>query len=187
MVNMYYALAYFPNIDTSLIDQFRRKYDPTVDLVEPHITILFPVPDIVGVESIIEHIKHVLATWSPFQIHIHGFHKSWDHCLFLTLEEGQNNIIKLNREIYTGILAQYRRTDIKYIPHISLGLFVKNVAEYNLKDPKQLELDKVKYEVALKEARALGLDFKCTLDKLHFVSITNDFSHIEKGQEFLLA
>jgi len=183
---MYYALVYFPNIDTSHINQFRRKYDPTVDLIEPHITILFPVLDTVSGKSMVEHINNVLETWSPFQIHIHGFHKSWDHWLFLTLEEGGINIIRLNREIYSGILAPYRRDDIKYIPHIGLGLFVKNGADYNLKNPQQLEFDEVKYEAALKEVKTLGLDFKCTLDKLQLVSIADDFSHIERGKEFLL-
>ncbi len=79
-----------------------------------------------------------------------------------------------------------RRNDIEFIPHIGLGLFVKNSADYIFKDPQQLEFDEVKYEVALKEAKALGLDFKCTLDKLHLVSIIDDFSHVEREKEFIL-
>lgn len=183
---MYYGLVYFPNIDSSHIDQFRIIFDPTYDLIEPHITILFPVPDTVGIESLVEHIKHVLENWVPFHIHIHGFHKSWDHWLFLTLEEGRDNVLRLNREIYTGILAPYRRDDIEYVPHIGLGLFVKDGADYNLKNPQKLEFDEVKYEIALKEAKALGLDYKCTFDTLHLVSITDDFSNVERGIEFPL-
>lgn len=183
---MYYALVHFPNIDTSNIDKFRRKYDPTIDLIEPHITVLFPVPDTVGEKALVEHINHVLEIWVPFHIHIQGFHKSWDYWLFLTMKEGGADVMRLNREIYTGILAPYRKNDIEFIPHIGLGLFVKNSADYNFRNPQQLEFDEVKYEVALKEAKALGLDFKCTLDKLHLVNITDDFLHVEREKEFLL-
>ena len=183
---MYYALVHFPDIDTSDIDKFRRKYDPTIDLIEPHITVLFPVPDTIGEKALVEHINHVLFSWKPFHIHIHGFHKSWDHWLFLTLEEGGTDVSRLNRDIYTEILAPYRRDDIEFIPHKGLGLFVKNGADYSLKDPQQLEFDEAKYEVALKEARALDLDFKCTLEKLHLVSLADDLSWVQREKEFLL-
>jgi 2'-5' RNA ligase len=36
---MSYALVHFPTIDTRQIDELRRKYDPQVDLIAPHITI----------------------------------------------------------------------------------------------------------------------------------------------------
>jgi hypothetical protein len=45
---MFYSLASFPQTDTSLIERFRRKYDPTADLIEAHLAVVFPVPDSIG-------------------------------------------------------------------------------------------------------------------------------------------
>ena len=42
---MFYALVHYPNIDTRRINEFRRKYDPHFDLIEPHITFVFLVPE----------------------------------------------------------------------------------------------------------------------------------------------
>ena len=184
---MYYALVQYPNIDTERIDQIRRKYDPTVDLIGPHVTIMFPVPESVGEGALVRHIEKVLKHRQPFQVRIHGFKKSWDHWLFLTLEEGNTNVINviaLYEEIYTGILAQYRRDDIEFIPHIGLGLFVKEGAQYDLKDPKQLDFDAQRYQQALLEAQALNLDFRCQVDKLHLVKLVDDFSSITPFEVF---
>jgi hypothetical protein len=41
---MFYALVHYPQIDPEFINDFRRKYDPHVDLIEPHITFVFLVP-----------------------------------------------------------------------------------------------------------------------------------------------
>jgi hypothetical protein len=184
---MYYGLVYYPKIDTNRINQIRRKYDPTFGLIAPHLAVLFPVPDDVSEEALVQHIESVLTSWKPFPIHIQGFCKSWDHWLFLTLQEGNDDVIKLNKAIYTRLLEPYRRNDIEFIPHISLGLFVMESADYDLKDPHQLEFDAEKYEAALREAEVLGLEYKCLLDRLCLVKLRDDFSRLERGREFHLS
>ena len=52
MVAVFYGLVHYPSIDTERIDRFRRKHDPLVDSIEPHITIVFPVPRSVGKEGL---------------------------------------------------------------------------------------------------------------------------------------
>lgn len=183
---MYYGLVYYPKVNNKLINQIRKKYDPTVDLIEPHIGIMFPVPESVGEGELVRHIENVLRHWKPFPIRIRGFQKSWDHWLFLTLEEGNSDVIRLYRQIYTGILAKYRRDDIDFVPHITLGLFVKERTRYDFNNPQQLDFDEQKYRQALGEAEAPGLDFKCIVDKLHLVKLTDDFSRIVRSQEFPL-
>ena len=42
---MLYALVFRPKIDTSKIDKFRLKYDPHIDLIQPHIALVFPIGD----------------------------------------------------------------------------------------------------------------------------------------------
>lgn len=183
---LYYALVHFPNIDTSDVQLLRIKYDPTADLIPAHITILFPVSDEIGEDAFINHIESVLKHWEPFPIRINGLLKSWDHWLFLTLRDGNAEVIRLHNEIYTGILQPYLRTDIEFVPHIGLGLFIREGGKYDYKNPKELEFDEQKYEMALNEANQLDLDYQCVFNKLHLITLPNDFSKIEVSREFLM-
>jgi 2'-5' RNA ligase len=170
----YYCLVFYPQLETERIDQIRRRYDPTVHVIRPHVTIVFPVPETVGEAKLIRHVESVLSDWSPFEIRLGGFHKSHDHWLFLTLAEGGHAVKRLYRSLYTGILAEYRRDDIEFLPHLGLGLFVKDGSKYDWDNPQQADFDQEQYEQALREANTLRLDSTCTVDKLHLVKISGE-------------
>lgn len=76
--------------------------------------------------------------------------------------------------------------DIDFIFHIALGLFVKRVTDYDLRDPQREVLDAENYQAVLKEAVALNLDYQCMIDKRHLLELTDDFSSIASSQEFVL-
>jgi len=167
---MYYVLLYYPRFDRKTgenIEAFRRKYDPLADSWKPHMPFIFPVPCTEVEEGkFTEHVETVLKRWKPFPIHIGGFAKSWDHLLLLLLREGNEKAIALHDELYTGILAPFLRRDIKYIPHIGIGLFVRKNAGYTALDPKIVDFDAKLYSQALKEAESLKIDSFDTVDRL---------------------
>ncbi len=183
---MFYALVHYPNIDTRRINEFRRKYDPHVHLIEPHITFVFLVPESVGEASLVSHIERVSSQWRPFPIHLQGLQKAWDHWLFLILAAGNENVIRLHQDLYTGILASCRREDIPFVPHLGLGLFATQDAGYDIRNPQEVSLDIEKYSQALKEAQQLGLEYHCVVDRLHLVRISDDISKIMWSKEFPL-
>ena len=183
---MYFGLAHFLNFDTHLIDRIRQKYDPTVDLIAPHITVLFPIHDTIKKSVLATHINKILKNWPPFQIHICGLCKSWDHWLLLGIEEGNAEVKDLYHEIYSGPLVTYKRDDIDFIPHISLGLFAKQSSSYDYTNPKELIFDKHSYDNALREAESLNLNYNSVFDKLNLVILSDDFSKIDKGENFFL-
>ncbi len=168
---MFYALVHYPNVDTQPINLLRKRYDPQVDLIEPHITLMFPVPESIGENNLVSHLHSVLDGWQPFPIHLQGLQKSWDDYLFLMVEEGNAAIIGLQSEIYTGVLADYRKEDRPYVPHLTLGAFAKNANEY---------------AEALEEARRLDLDYRCVLDKVHLVKVNDERTQIVCSKEFSL-
>jgi hypothetical protein len=165
-----HSLLFYPRFDRKTEDNikaFRRKYDPFVDHWKPHIPFVFPVPDNKVKEGeFMQHIKAVMKNWKPFPIRIGGFEKSWDHWLFLLLKEGNEKVIALHDELYTGILAPYLRKDIKFIPHIGIALFVRKDSGYSVLNPKKVTYDVELYTKALKEAEALEIDSFDTVDKL---------------------
>ncbi len=174
---MYYALVFYPQLDSELrepIDQIRRKYDPTADRGEPHITIVFPVPDVVGEAELVSHIEDVLGDWRPFEIRLGGFHKSRDHWLFLTVAKGERQVKDLYQSLYTGILGDYRRDDIEFVPHLGLGLFINKGSTYDWDHPEEADLDRETYDEALQQAKALPLGSSCVVEKLHLVKIPNE-------------
>jgi len=115
-----------------------------------------------------------------------GFEKSWDNWLFLVLKEGREQVIRLHDELYQGALELYLRKDIEFIPHLGLGLFVKNKADWQLKAPSRLAFDEQVYSSALKEAKSLELDYSCGINKLHLLEINDDFTSISLIREFEL-
>ena len=92
---MYFGLVHYPQVDLKLVDQIRRKYDPTVDLVQPHITVMFLVPESAGEGKLAGHLKHVLSTCKPIPIRMRGLCKTPDHWLLLTLEDGNPEVARL--------------------------------------------------------------------------------------------
>jgi 2'-5' RNA ligase len=174
---MYYALVYYPQFSEGLADAIaaiRQKHDPTFGFIKPHITVLFPVPGSVGEAHLIHHIENVLSDRSPFEIRLGGFHKSPDHWLFLTLTEGQAEIRKLYQLLYTGIMADLRRDDIEFVPHLGLGLFLKKGCTYDWDNPQESELDQARYEEALEQAKALPLNMSLAVKKLHLTRIPDE-------------
>jgi len=171
---MYYALSLYPQLGAELseaIDAIRREYDPTSGLTEPHITVLFPVPGISGEAELISHIENVLSDWTPFEIRLGGFHKSHDHWLFLTLTEGEAQVRKLYITLYTGPLASHRRDDIEFVPHLGLGLFMKEGSTYDWDNPRESDFDRERYEEALCRAKGLPLASRIWVEKLQLTKI----------------
>jgi len=183
---VYYALVYFPGIDFSKINRIREKYDPTFGKFDPHITLLFPITDSIGESKIKKHISKIVKSCRPFPIHINGLTKSWDHWLFLTLKEGNSQIIELYNQLYSGVLSEYKRTDIAYIPHIGLGLFTRKNEEFDFRDPQSLEFDEEKYRKALLKAEALNLKYECQFDHVHLLKLDDGISKILWSQKIEL-
>ena len=168
---MTYALVHYPNVDTTRINQLRREYDPQINLIEPHITIVFPVPESVGEEPLVSHIEGVLRGWQPFSIRLNGLLQSGDNYLFLLLAEGSSDIIRLHAELYTEVLAPYLRENIAFVPHVTLGAFGEN-ADLCAR--------------VLSEAEGLKLDYPSYVDRLCLLRVNDDRSQIVWNKQFLL-
>jgi 2'-5' RNA ligase len=168
---VFYALVHYPDIDTRRINQLRDKYDPQVMMIEPHITIVFPLHESVGEQRLNSHIRGVLNGWHPFAIRLKGVLQSWDDYLFLSVDEGSENLIRLHEELYAGILARYRREDIPFIPHVTLGVFTGETG---------------RCARVLMEAERMELDYRSSVDRFHLVKINDDRSRIVESNEFRL-
>lgn len=184
----YYSLVIYPKIKKDKINAFRKKYDPLVNEVEPHISLIFPVkgPTEIKEKKIVEHIQNVVNNWNKFEVEIKGLKLSWDNWLFLLIKKGNSKIIKLHDELYSGIMNPFWRKDIRFIPHVSIGSFTKTKDKYDLRDPKKLGLDKEKYKTAIKEARKLDIGYKYKVEKLTLDKLDSNLKNCIIVKEFYL-
>jgi 2'-5' RNA ligase len=184
----YYSLVIYPKIKGEGINSFRKKYDPLADIVDFHITLIFPVkvPGAIKESDLIEHIRKVADHWKKFDTEIKGLDLAWDNWLFLLVKKGNSEIIKMHDELYSGTMDPFWRKDIEFIPHISIGLFTKAEGGYDLRNPKKLELDKEKYKLALKEAKKLDTGYTCKVDTLSLIKLNSELKDCELVKEFLL-
>ena len=103
----------------------------------------------------------------------------------MILKEGNEEVIKLHDKLYTGVLSQFFRKDLGYIPHIGIGLFVSKNSEYKVTDPTLQILDENKYKMALQEAESLDFDYWTELDNLELITLDDNATKIVDQEQIL--
>lgn len=109
----------FDNIDK--IDEIRSKYDKLYGKIDPHITLVFPFDDEISNEELINKINNIIKDTNKFVVSFYGITESDDDYIYLNCLVGFDEIIKLHDKLYDKILKKHLRSDIKYIPHITIG------------------------------------------------------------------
>jgi 2'-5' RNA ligase len=116
------AIHIFPEFDNSeILDSYRKKYDPLYDLINIHITLVFPFKSKLTSKDIKEHIRSSLSGVESFNVICNGFSKSSDGYIFLNVIDGFDRLVSINDKLYSGILSNFRNKDIDYSPHITIG------------------------------------------------------------------
>lgn len=137
-------------------------------------------------KSLENYLRGVFGNTQKFPIHLKGFEKAVDHWLFLTVQEGNDKIVRLHDELYRGPLEKYLRPDLPFIPHIALGLFAAKDSGYSLENPQIVGFDEVEYKRALEEAENLDLDYSTEVDKVKLLKLEKDLRTIVEEKEFTL-
>lgn len=180
---MSFALVHYPQINHEGFQSFRRKYDPYWELLPEHVTFIPPVPETIERIKMEEHIEHVLSRWEPFRVHFCSLEISWDHWMYLGAKEGNELVIKLHDDFYEGILAPYLREDLPFYTHIGLGLFSREMYDFN-NPTAELSLDEEKYIRAFREFEDFGFDIWCDVDRFTLVQVNSDFTECHDLRDF---
>jgi 2'-5' RNA ligase len=91
----------------------------------PHFTFVFPQAS-VPQKQLIDHVQTIAANHAPIPFVIRRVEMvadklSRNHYLFLVPNEGFDGVVQLHDDLYTGLLADELRSDIPFVPHITLG------------------------------------------------------------------
>lgn len=114
----------FPKFDhTEVIDRIRKKYDPLANLVDPHITIVFPFQSEMSDKELSDILDKRLNDIKPFEVELQGFSKcenSSGNYLFLDIIKGKENIITIHKRLYDIEFGPFD-SGLEYAPHITVG------------------------------------------------------------------
>lgn len=121
------CIMIFPKFENiKIIDEIRDKYDPLANHVRPHITLVFPFESNIETGDLREHISSIVSEIKSFEVVLQGITpvKSFGNYLFLGIQKGSEEIIKLHKKLYTGILEAHYPEWLKhgkFLPHMTVG------------------------------------------------------------------
>src|SRR5258708_670166 len=116
------AIVIFPKLaQRERIQQLRRAYDPLASLIHPHITLVFPFESAISTEDLSWHMSSVAQQFRPFTLSLRGITGQTNEYLFLNVKGGNDQIIALHDQLYTGVLAPYLTAQETYFPHLTVG------------------------------------------------------------------
>jgi pimeloyl-ACP methyl ester carboxylesterase/2'-5' RNA ligase len=173
-----HAVVHYPRLAFQGLDDFRRKFDPFAGLIAEHFTLVFPIP--VDLKTVREHVQSVAKQTRPFDVHISGLERTWDHWLYLQVQEGREAVLTLHDRLYSGPLRRFLRTDLPFEPHVGIGFFGRG--RYDALDPEEVELDHDSYERARAEAVGLGIDAWRSVTTLDIVTPYRSQRPHERGR-----
>lgn len=152
-----FAVVFYPKGDLELIQNFREKYDPMAQVISPHITLVDPFSGI-SEEIIKQHLAKIAQQTTAFPVRIKALFTSFDKYLFLLVDDGEKQVIDLHKKLYSGVLSGYLQKDISFMPHITIGSFMKNNT-----------FNEILYAKALKEAEETNINLSCQLDEFSLI------------------
>ena len=72
------------------------------------------------------------------------------------------------------------------MPHVGLGLFVEEQDTHDLLELRPRAFDRARFDEALQEAEALGLDYAGRIDSVHIFGLDEDLTHVTRLEEIPL-
>lgn len=146
-------LPEFTNIH--FIDELRNKYDPLVNHIKPHITVVFPFKSDIDGMKLEEHIRKKIIQVKPFELCLRGIIPIYEgKYLFLNIEKGKKRLIEIHNNLYKDILKIYLPDWLRnneFLPHMTVGCFEK--------------LDE--FEKAIEETKNFDYSFECIIENIY--------------------
>jgi 2'-5' RNA ligase len=128
---------------------------------KPHITLVYPF-DIKNQKDLEKHILKSIKNIKPFKITLKKLKKSKkEYYLSLTINQGKPQIMKIYRNLNSGILKNFKNPKIqRYVPHMTLRKF-----------KSKKEIDK-----AMKDIKSQNLEFSTKINSIQLLTLKKNDS-----------
>jgi 2'-5' RNA ligase/GNAT superfamily N-acetyltransferase len=161
------VIVFFPSIDDlQPIVPFRQRWDPLANYVAPHLTLVFPFTDPLAPADLRRHVSDAIGGIEPFAIRLSGLSGSEGEYVFVTLKQGNDQIVALHDRLYTGPLRRHLSRAYTYVPHITVGRIT----------------DRRQFDTALAEAAVLSVDIETRVRTITIYVVEPDGSRRVEDQ-----
>jgi 2'-5' RNA ligase len=121
------AIVAYPRLDEDdrqRIESFRARHDPQASRIALHFTLVFPVDAVP--DALKPEVEAVARSSEPIGFAIRRTDVVPDPIgdrshIFLVPDEGRRQIATLHDRLYAGALRAHLRSDIPFVPHITVG------------------------------------------------------------------
>jgi 2'-5' RNA ligase len=111
-----------PLSEPNPIAALRRRFDPLVDLIPAHITLVFPFESELTPFELRTHIEDAVRGGpGPFPIRLGGISGSDGRFLFVNVKRGNDALIELHDRLYSGPLLAHQSLAFTFAPHVTVG------------------------------------------------------------------
>jgi 2'-5' RNA ligase len=116
------AVVSFPEGEAmQAIEAFRARHDPLAARLPSHVTFVFPFASTLSALQVATHVRRTASRWPLLPVRLAGvdaFGWQWVH---LRVTHGHDAIVELHDRLYRRGLAPFLRTDLDYVPHVTIG------------------------------------------------------------------
>jgi 2'-5' RNA ligase len=138
ILDMKLAIVAYPALDEGdrhWIEAIRQRYDPQASRIAVHFTLVFPLDGLAA--DITSELEAVARATEPIQFAIGQTTAVPDVLsrvihVFLVPGDGHTQIATLHDSLYAGQLHAHLRSDIAYIPHVTVGVVEDSAAAERL-------------------------------------------------------
>jgi 2'-5' RNA ligase len=148
------AIVAYPSldeIDQQRIESFRARHDPQAAQINVHFTLVFPVDAVPS--ELGSDIAVVAQSSQPISFAIRGTKVAHDVLgnvshVFLVPDEGAVQITALHDRLYAGTLRPHLRSDIPFVPHMTVGAAADSQAAERLAEELSVHVRMVRGTIA---------------------------------------
>src|ERR1700687_6409534 len=95
------AVVIFPQLpEPDRVASLRRRFDPLVDVIAAHITLVFPFESDLTLADLRDHVADAVRGVEPFPIRLEGITGVQDTYLFLNVTRGEAGVVEAYKRLY---------------------------------------------------------------------------------------
>lgn len=119
------AIVIFPDLaPVEPLEAFRRRWDPLAERIAPHVTLVFPFVAALPDDELIAHAIAAIRGVPPFDMVLSEITGMNERFLIANIKKGNDPLIALHDQLYTGPLQRYLLREQTFVPHVTVGRVV---------------------------------------------------------------
>src|SRR5579862_9388448 len=119
------CILLFPDVTNGYqIDWYRERFDPLAQKIAPHVTLVFPFESTnLESDALAHYVAERIQGIGAFDLEVSRPAAFAEGYVYLGINSGASQLRRLHDSLYAGDLRSFLRTDVDYIPHITIGRY----------------------------------------------------------------